>query len=176
MYRVLEPVVSDGGPLPPTLTLEGVERLEFRYPDGGHNAETIMVDPQSGDIYVVAKSGTGVSPVFRARSPFAVGERTTMELVTTLVFGVTPLIGGSETTGGDFSPDGGLIAIRAYDAVHLWRRPLGRTVDEAFASEPCDAPHVDEPQGEAICFDAAGAGYYTLSEGRGQQIYFFAAR
>jgi hypothetical protein len=175
VYRVREPAVPTRG-TPPTVTLRDVEQLEFRYPDGGNNAETMMVDPVTGDLYVVGKDGSGTSPVYRASPPFIPFDRVVMELVTTLRFGEPPLEGRRETTAGDFSPSGNLIAIRTYDAIHIWRRPRGRTVDEAFASEPCDAPQVDEPQGEAICFDADSGGYFTLSEGRGQQLYYFAPR
>ena len=175
VYRVREPVVPTRG-TPPSVTLRDVEQLEFRYPDGGNNAETMMVDPVTGDLYVVGKDGSGTSPVYRASPPFIPFDRVVMELVTTLRFGDPPLEGRRETTAGDFSLSGNLIAIRTYDAIHIWRRPRGRTVDEAFASEPCDAPQVDEPQGEAICFDADSGGYYTLSEGRGQQLYYFAPR
>jgi hypothetical protein len=161
---------------PPSVTLDDVAQLEFRYPDTGNNAETLMVDPRNGDIYVVGKSGSGRSPVYRASPPFVPFDRVPMELVTTLQFGTAPLEGRTETTAGEFSPSGDLIAIRTYDAIHLWRRPPGRTVEEAFASEPCDAPQVDEPQGEAICLDAISGGYFTLSEGRGQQLYYFAPR
>jgi len=175
VYRVREPVVPTSG-TPVSVTLRDVEQLELRYPDGGNNAETMMVDPVTGDLYVVGKDGSGTSPVYRASPPFIPFDRVVMELVTTLRFGDPPLEGRRETTAGDFSPSGNLIAIRTYDAIHIWRRPRGRTVDEAFASEPCDAPQVDEPQGEAICFDAASSGYFTLSEGRGQQLYYFAPR
>jgi hypothetical protein len=175
VYRVREPSVARGG-APAATTLTGVERLEFQYPDRGHNAESLAVDPRTGDLYVVTKSGSGEAVVYRASPPFVPLDRMTMTLVTTLRFGVAPLSGRTETTAADFSPGGDLIAIRTYDAIHMWRRPLGRTVDEAFASEPCDAPQVDEPQGETVAFDTLTGGYFTLSEGRGQQLYFFSPR
>ena len=175
VYRVREPVVPRGGS-PVSVTLTGVDQLEFRYPDGGNNAETMMVDPQNGDIYVVGKDGGGDSPVYRASPPFIPFDRVPMERITTLNFGTPPLDGSREATGGDFSPTGDRIAIRTYDSIYLWRRPSGRTVAEAFASEVCVVPQVDEPQGETIAFDTATTGYFTLSEGRGQQLYFFAPR
>jgi hypothetical protein len=43
-------------------------------------------------------------------------------------------------------------------------------------SASSNAPQVDEPQGEAICVDASSGGSFTLSEGRGQQLYYVAPR
>ena len=65
VYRVREPVVPTSGS-PVSVTLQNVDQLEFSYPDQGNNAETMMVDPQTGDVYVVGKSGSGQSPVYRA--------------------------------------------------------------------------------------------------------------
>src|SRR5690606_11714091 len=44
---------------------------EFRsfhlfYPDSPHDAETLLVDPRSGDLYIVTKEKAGASIVFRA--------------------------------------------------------------------------------------------------------------
>jgi hypothetical protein len=45
---------------------------------------------------------------------------------------------------------------------------------QAFAGPPKAIPVAQEPQGEAICFDRKGAGYFTISEGRHPSLYYFA--
>jgi len=50
----------------------------------------------------------------------------------------------------------------------------GMSVAEAFEGVACPVPQHAEPQGEAVCFGSDGAGYYTVSEGSQQPIYFFA--
>ena len=99
-----------------------------------------------------------------------------MTLVTTLQFGTAPLIGDTSATGGDISPAGDLIAIRSYDSAYAWRRPVGTTVQEAFATAPCSLPVRTEAQGEAFAFFSDGTGYFTLSEGTNEQLSRYVAR
>ena len=174
IYRFAEPEVIASAA---EVTLSGVDRLEFRYPGGqGENAETLLVDPTNGDIFVVSKSDTGEARVYQARPPFVPLRRTTMTLVTTLQFGTAPLLGDTSATGGDISPAGDLIAIRSYDSAYAWRRPVGTTVQEAFATAPCSLPVRTEAQGEAFAFFSDGTGYFTLSEGTNEQLSRYVAR
>ena len=174
IYRFAEPEVIASAA---EVTLSGVDRLEFRYPGGqGENAETLLVDPTNGDLFVVSKSDTGEARVYQARPPFVPLRRTTMTLVTTLQFGTAPLIGDTSATGGDISPAGDLIAIRSYDSAYAWRRPVGTTVQEAFATAPCSLPVRTEAQGEAFAFFSDGTGYFTLSEGTNEQLSRYVAR
>ena len=174
VYRVAEPDVKSGSPTTPS-TLGGVERFTLTYPDRAHNAETLLVDPQNGDVYVVAKSSDGISPVFRAAAPLKVGT-TTLERVAVLRFGVAPLVGNRTTTGGDISAAGDEIAIRSYDSAFLWHRAPGVTIADALATAPCPIPLQKELQGEALGFASDGSGYYSVSEGSIQPIYFYARR
>ncbi len=175
VYRVPEPDVRTASPSTP-ITLSAVERLSLLYPDRAHNAETLLVDPISGDVYIVAKSSDGISPVFRAAAPLSATGTNRLERVAILRFGVAPLAGSRTTTGGDISPSGSEIVIRSYDAAYLWRRALGMSVGAALATTPCPIPLVSEPQGEAIGFFSDGNGYYTVSEGVSQPIYSFSRR
>ena len=56
IYRVPEPNV-DANQTPVVVTVRGVETIELTYPDGPRNAETLMVDPLTKDIYIVSKEG-----------------------------------------------------------------------------------------------------------------------
>jgi hypothetical protein len=171
VYRVAEPKVTAS--LLET-TLKGVEALPLVYPDKPHNAETLMVDPLSGDLYIVVKDGGGVSPVFRAAAPLVAGQKVTLQQVAQLQFGQAPLGGSKTTTAGDISPDGKWIAVRTYDAAFLWLRQAGMTVGQALAGAPCPIPQAKEGQGEALGFAADGKGYYTFSEGKFVPLSFYA--
>ena len=76
-------------------------------------------------------------------------------------------------TGGDISPNGDEILVRGYFNASLWSRPAGSDLWDAFAGPETSVPILWEPQGEAICFDAAGIGYFTTSEDLHQPIYYF---
>ena len=47
VYRVAEPAAIQGDG-----KLTGVDKLKLQYPDEPHNAETLMVDPRQGDLYL----------------------------------------------------------------------------------------------------------------------------
>lgn len=162
IYRVPEPRTPDiGGSDSPT---EGVVVLEATYPDGPHDAETLLADPLSGDLFVVTKAGT-TSQVFRWPAPQRRGETVTLEEVGTVTHAATT------STGGDISPRGDFVIVRTYLGARLWLRPRGTTLAEAFASEPCQLPLRFEPQGESIGIRPDGHGYTTLSEGVGQSLW-----
>lgn len=162
IYRVPEPAV-DVNQTPVVVTVGGVETIEMTYPDGPRDAETLLLDPLTKDIYIVSKEGT--SKVYRAAYPQATTGKTTLEQVAKLHWGMA--------TAGDISPDGNEIIIRGYFAASLWLRPQNGPLWLAFKNNECSIPIIFESQGEAICFDANGAGYFTTSEHKHQPIYYF---
>ena len=175
VYRVKEPTVSPGQ-APATVELSGVARLMMTYPDGAHDAETLLADPTNGDLYIVVKSISGVSPVYRSAAPQQTSGARTLTRVTTLSFGKGLLAGAkfTMTTAGDVSAAGDHILIKTYLDVFLWRRAAGTVLWKALETRPCALPVPPEPQGEAIAFDAKTLGYYTLSEQLNQPLYLFA--
>lgn len=165
VYRVVEPVV-DVNAVEQNKPLRGVEAIELKYPDRARNAETLLADPVTKDIYIVSKQNK--TKVYRAAYPQSTSEATTMEQVAKIDLAMA--------VGGDISPDGAMIIMRGYFAARLWSRPAGATVADALSSAGCGIPLVFELQGEAICFDAAGRGYFTTSEHKYQPIYYFERR
>jgi hypothetical protein len=175
VYRVAEPAVSSSQ-TPVAVVLSPVEKFALRYPDGAHNAETLLVDPSGGDLYVVTKSTDGISGVYLSAVPQDVTGVRTLTKVATLVFGSGVLAGtGPLATGGDVSPDGQEIIIRTYDAAVLWQRRAGLPVETAFDGPPCLLKLASEPQGEGISFDAR-KNFYTISEGTHSPLNYYAAR
>ena len=175
VIRVEEPLIAADA-APGVTTLGGEEVFSLVYPDKPHDAETLFVDSVSGDVFVVVKADSGKSPVFRAAAPLSSAGPITLELVTTLQFGTAPLEGDFNATGGDMTPDGAGIAIRTYDSAYFWGRKSGASVAEALAFTPCALPLQDETHGEALTFAANGQGYFTLSEGKSQPLYFYARK
>ena len=163
VHRVPEPTVSSTQS-PVTVSLTGSETIELVYPDGARDAETLMIDPITNDIYVVSKRESR-SRLYRAAYPQSTSGVNTMDFVAELPWGWA--------TGGDISPDGDEILVRGYYNASLWPRPAGSDVRDAFGGSGMGVPILWEPQGEAICFDAAGIGYYTTSEQLHQPIYYF---
>jgi len=164
VYRVSEPKV-DPKPAVVETKIGPAESIELTYPDGPKDAETLMIDPLSGDIYIIAKREF-FCRVYRAGYPQSTTSSTEMKLVATLPLGFA--------VAGDVSPDGRLIIVRGMFNAALWVRPEGKELWQAFSGEKYPLELKQEPQGEGICFDAEGLGYFTIGEMRHPPIYYFA--
>lgn len=158
VYRVPEPKL---GVTPSTIA---AEKFTFNYPDGPRDAETLMVDSRTADVYVVSKRESS-NRVYRFKAPLVNGQTYTgVEVARITISGLT---------GGDISADGSRILIRNGGQVYLWLRKDGETVGAALSRAPVLVPTASEPQGEAVCWDATGTDYYTTSEGGNKPFYHY---
>ncbi|HVW95416.1 MAG TPA: hypothetical protein VHA56_05580 [Mucilaginibacter sp.] len=158
VYRFPEPDLT-GKTLPYTANIESVDIIELKYPDGPRNAETLMVDPLTKDIYIASKENN-LSQIFVAKYPQSTTTATEMTPVVQLYF--------NKATGGDISPDGTEILLRSNQLIWYWKLTTGTNVSAALLTKPQIAPYYNnEPQGEGIGFAADNSGYYTNSETRG---------
>jgi hypothetical protein len=169
VYRVAEPTVTGSG----TQTLAGAAALTLRYPDGARDAEALFVDPRTGELHVIAKSGTGGAVgVYRAPANLPAGSVTVLSRVGTVTL---PSGLANAVTGAAISADGKAIAVRTYGAVRLWSRDDNQTVATALAAAECRGPVPAESQGEAITFRPDALAYYTVSEGGRADLHRFDA-
>jgi hypothetical protein len=167
IYRVPEPEVAAGAAAG-TSQLSGVVALSFSYPPGPvPDVETLLVDPVTGELFVVTKAPER-SRILRANG-------TTFEPVGEVP---TPVL-TQWFTGGDVTPDGRFVALRADDvlagdgSVVIFPRPEGAGLAAAFAQPPCAGAVGAEAMGEAIGFTPDGLGYVTASEGGHPALHRF---
>lgn len=157
IYRFPEPDLT-GKTLPVTLDINEVDKIELRYPDGSRNAETLMVDPQTKDLYIASKENN-VSKIYTARYPQNTTAITTLTPLIKLLF--------NKATGGDIAADGTEILLRNKEAIWYWKLSPGTSILAGLLTKPQYAPYFNnEPQGEGIGFAADGSGYYTDTEVR----------
>ena len=173
IWRVPEPSVSALQTYRST-SIAGTTRLDYKYPGSeAYDAETLLADPVTHDLFVVTKGRSG-SKVFRAAFPHNTSSTpATLELVATIPFGSATMPGTVDAarpynhllaTAGDISPDGSEIVVRTYNDGYLWRRAAGQSVGAAIAAgSPCPVP-VRAGQ-EAIGFAADASRLYMMSEG-----------
>ena len=135
VYRVLEPVLSTQSVVKGKNSLtEPADAISFRYPDGAHDAESLLVHPVTGHLYIVTKVPFANPGIYEAVAPLKPGRTITLVRIGTLE--VPSLLGGM-ITGGAISPDGRRVAfcdyLQAYEAVlantkssfnEIWKRPL----------------------------------------------------
>ena len=158
IYRIPEPVV-DFNQSPVAITLSDVDTIIYQYPDGSHDAETLLVDPLTKDLYIVSKGGErfGDTGVYRAPYPQPTDEVITLDHVATLDDLDT-------IVGGDISPSGLEIVLKNYFTMYYWKRTPDQNPWEAISDDPLTVPYVAEVQGEAVGWASDGTGYYTVSE------------
>jgi hypothetical protein len=190
VYRVPEPGPGRGDDV--TATLTGVERITLRYSDGAHDAETLLVDPATGEMVIVTKAVGAPSQLFHAAAvaspppaetvlePAGAVDFTALRSAAALPDDAPalPRAVGYLPTGGDVSPDGGVVAIRTYGTIWVWAREPGTPLAGALAmprAPVCEARAAIEPQGEAVAIDADGSGYRTASEGAHPPLHHYRA-
>lgn len=145
----------------PQQFIEGMEVepeiLKLSYPDGAKDAETLMVDPISKDIFILSKRDSMNVLYKTTQEAFEIKEAV-LEKVIELPF--------TMSVAGDISADGKEILIKNYFTVYYWQRNENETIGQALARDPLILPYKPEPQGESIGFEPNGKSYFTLSEKR----------
>lgn len=129
------------------------ERLDLRYPDGPHNAEALLVDPSTGEVLIVTKSGEATK-VYSAGVPSGGGAITLTEVE---VDGLLGLV-----SDGTFSPSGDQVWLRNADSVAVYSWPAWTPVTSA------ELP--DQPKGEGLAPGPDGT-WLISSEGVGTPVW-----
>jgi hypothetical protein len=171
VYRVPEPAVNPGAAAPPPpQVVSGVAAVRLVYPGGARDAEALIVDPVSGQLFVVTKDVSGNAVVFRAPANLAAGSTTTLTQVATVSLGFLGAV-----TAADVTPAGDVVGLRTYGRVVLFERLPGSPLEQAFSQPACDGATASEAQGEALGFSSDGRGYVTASEGARSPLHRFVA-
>ena len=123
---------------------------ELTYPDGAHDAEALLVHPDTGQVLVVAKEFIG--------RVYAAPKRLDPDGANRLrpLGEVRPI-----ATDGAFFPDGETFVLRGYDTATFYRWP---SLDEIG-----EVPLPDQEQGEGIAVDKSGS-VFVSSEGQYSEV------
>jgi len=171
IYRIPEPAMPSGLLFPQMLDAESTETLAFQYPDGERiNAETLLFDPNTQDMYIMTKAHGGAT-LFRFPYPQKASETTTLERLSNFPIDLA--------TAGDVSPDGSEVLIKTKKKIYYWKVPTGENLGDVLQkNNPELIPYAPETQGEAVCFNLWGGGFFTSTEQAksAQQPLFFYAR
>jgi hypothetical protein len=151
VYIMEEPQVNPGD----VVEVNAEKVVHFTYEDGKRDAETIMVDPTTSDIYLVSKRETQVG-LYTISYPYAGAD--TIRALKKLTLPYTQIV------AGDISAKGDQIVLKNYTTVYYWKRKTGQTVADALSASPFLTPYIQEPQGEAIAWSRDGNAFFTLSE------------
>jgi hypothetical protein len=144
VYRIPEPSVLR------TRTLRATA-YRIKYADGPRNAETMMIDPRTGRLYIASKA-FGDS-LYEGPRKLSIARYNVMHRV-----GDAPFY----ATDGAFAPDGRTFVIRGYLGADIYRAPGKKIAD-------VDLP--GQKQGEGITFTADGRSLLASSEGKNQPLW-----
>jgi len=165
IYRFPEPQATDAAARSDTkrpLATEPAEAIRLRYPDGAHDAEALMVHPQTGDLYVVTKVPLKPAAIYRLAAPFKTAAVHTLERVGEFL---PPTLAGGLVTGGDISPDGRRVVLCDYANGYELRLPGGGSFDAVWGQSPAKFSLGERGQGESIAYAPDGAAVLATSEG-----------
>jgi hypothetical protein len=170
VIRVPEPTVTRGWH-----TLRA-RVYRFRYEDGPHDAETLLVHPRTGQLFVVSKSYDGSAAVYAAPlhpSATALNTFTKVGQLQTHVTGTAggPLgaLGQLSLTAGDINATADRVVLRTYTDAYEWVVTNGDVV-QAFSATPTVTALPSTRQGEGIGYDTDGRSWLTTSEGVGAPV------
>jgi hypothetical protein len=156
VYRVPEPADASG-------SVASAEVFRARYPDGAHDAETLLVTPK-GDILIVTKGDTGPVGLYRLPSDAKPGGTVTLQSIGKPRQAVKTA--DERITDGAVSPSGLWVALRTNTAILLYRTADLMSGNWREASR-LSLKDLGEPQGEGIAFGDEKT-VYLVGEGGGK--------
>jgi hypothetical protein len=147
VYRFREPRTLSSGSVSQT-------RFRFRYADGRHNAEGLMVRPTTGRVFVVTKSPDG-GAIYRAPRTLSTSKVNVLRRVAS-----APL----KITAASFAPGGGQFVLTNYSTAFFYPAigESGRTIDPPSTR-----------QGESVEFARGGGRVLLGSEGPQSPVHAF---
>lgn len=171
VYRVKEPKVSDGDKTSSrknAVETEAAEAIKFDYPDMRHDAETLLVHPQTGDIYVLTKSLSSASGVYKLAKNYDLTKTNRLEKIADFT---VPAFPNGLLTGGEISPDGKRVIVCDYFAAYEVALPeKAKSFDEIWREKPLIVELGERAQGEAVGYSADGKSIFATSEKRNSPI------
>lgn len=142
--------------------------IRFRYPDGAHDSEALMVHPVTGVIYLITKRLDGPAEIYKIPSRFVAEDVLVAKKVGEISL---PAVPNGLVTGGDISSDGRRVVLCDYLAGYLFVFKTG-DFDSIWYETPSRFDLGAREIGEAVAFNQLGTGVLAASEGVGSPLVF----
>ena len=156
IYRLPEPEPASG-------SAAVTDVFHAVYPDGRHDAETLLVG-RDGRIHIVTKGETGPVAIYRFPSQMNSGSTATLERVGAAGSGKTGA--DSRITDGAISADGDWAVLRTKTSLTFFRA-ADLLAGQWRAGTRIDLTPLREPQGEGVALGADGL-VFLAGEGGGK--------
>ena len=170
IYRIPEPVIDPqaaSSDRKNPLTTAAAESMTFSYIDGTNNAETMLVRPGSGDIYILTKRESGPSRIHKLKPVFGAAKTVTQKIGEISV----PAVPIGFLTGGSISPDGRRVALCDYQQGYELSLPADAAdFDSIWRKKPVVVDLGKRKQGEGVTYSADGNAIFASSEGKNARL------
>jgi hypothetical protein len=165
VYAVPEPAVDAVAGFE-DVAADRIWRFPVRYPDAVRDSEAMALAPDASTFYLFEKVDGAPTHVYRHAGDLRDGVQTDLVPVATMPAPGFDVPLGRMVTGAAMHPSGRRLLLRVYTGSYEYRLPDGADWSALATLEPLRvaAGPLTEPQGEAISYDAAGTGIYTVSE------------
>lgn len=171
VYLFKEPTISDAGKTTSRknpLSTESSNAIKFQYPDARYDAETLLVHPQSGDIYILTKRLREAASIYKLSKNYSLDKINQLEKIADFT---VPAIPNGFLTSGDISPDGKRVVICDYfSAYEIVLPEKAKNFDDIWREKPSIIELGEREQGEAVGYSADGAAIYATSEKKNSPI------
>ena len=170
IYRIKEPKVSKKARASDNekpFRTKTAKAITFSYPKVRRNAETLMIHPKTGDIYILSKRLSGASGVYKLPANRAEGNDVLQKVGDFSV----PALPNGLLTGGEISPDGKRVILCDYfNAYEITLPDDEKNFDEIWKEDPSIIKLGKRDQGEAICYSPDATSIYATSENRNSPL------
>lgn len=170
VYRVPEPEPFAVGAKTNNGRAGATETFTMSYPDGAHDAETLLVHPKTGETLIVTKETLGRANVYRLPKPLDSRKKMTLERVAELDMGSW----GTRVdvvNDGTVAPDARRATIRTYGSVLEFDVPENATLASIWNQRPRVARMDDGVQAESVTYRPDGKALISIGEGMPAQMY-----
>ncbi|MFI9204839.1 hypothetical protein [Streptomyces sp. NPDC053048] len=148
IYRFPEPKTLQDTAVTPT-------RFTVRYADGPRDAESLMVHPKTGRVYIASKKRSGKGALYEAPEQLSADGVNTFRRVADI---------NVWATDGAFSPDGSRLVVRGYFEARAYRWTDNRPEEIGRPAVPL------QRQGESVTFSPDGRYLMYGTEGAASRV------
>jgi hypothetical protein len=172
VYRVLEPdlkTAAKNSSKARPLTTAPADAIRLKFPDGKHDAETLLVHPTTGNLYIMTKVAFANPTIYEATAPLTTGNTITMKRIGDIH---VPSLFGGAITGGSVSPDGRRVALCDYFQGYELVLPANATdFNDIWKTRMTGFDLGKRKQGEGIAYRLDGNALLATSEGKQSDLF-----
>ncbi|WP_395747755.1 hypothetical protein [Prosthecobacter sp.] len=169
VYQIPEPEINSPGKPAEEVETAAPQIWRANYPDGKHNAESLLLHPQTHRLYILTKSDDGKSALYAFPQLLQPKVSMVLEKVADLVFPQLIRAGkrphdNCMTTGACFAPDGSRMVVATYSSLYEWELPKGKPLADALKQPPVRIEPDLLRQMEGVCYDSDSRTLWMTSE------------